>query len=106
MEWTRWSPQVPQVDNTNVDRSLAIMHRTVFTYMRHLAHAGLPAAVTPREALDQLYRRIDAIAGGSKAMLRLIQQKVRMICQSDRARVWGWGERRHGKGPPTRCASA
>ena len=28
---------MPQVDNTNVDRSLAIIHRTVFTYVRYLA---------------------------------------------------------------------
>jgi hypothetical protein len=30
--------QLPQVDNTNVDRSLALLHRTVFTFVRHLAY--------------------------------------------------------------------
>jgi len=72
--------QVPQVDNTNVDRSLAVIHRTVFTYVRHQAlGAGsdkLAAGEPPLTTLNRIYLDIVAAVAGSKAMLRVIRQKV------------------------------
>jgi len=71
---------VPQVDNTNVDRSLAIIHRTVFTYVRHQAlGAGSDKLATdesPLTTLNRIYLDIVAAVAGSKAMLRVIRQKV------------------------------
>ena len=50
---------------------------------RHAAEAagtkaGALDASLPRDALDRLYNRISDMAAGSKAMLRVIRQKVRL----------------------------
>ncbi|ORY94208.1 hypothetical protein BCR43DRAFT_526577 [Syncephalastrum racemosum] len=81
---------IPTVDNTNVDRSLAILHTTVVNVMSRLQSIGASSLVDPATGklfiLHEEYTKVYEATWSSKQMLRRIRQNsVRSRRQPTRA---------------------
>ncbi|KAL3688913.1 hypothetical protein R1sor_015222 [Riccia sorocarpa] len=69
---------VPKVNNTNVDKSIALIHATIFSSLRR-REAGEPlldSATNTVKVVDQEYKQQTAASSlGSKGMFQLIQRR-------------------------------
>jgi hypothetical protein len=74
---------IPKVDNTNIDRSIGLIHRTVINL---LANMPLSANFSP-ETIIMEYAKIDEEVLRSKEVLRIIRSKsLRKRSSSDLSR--------------------
>ncbi|CAD7698931.1 unnamed protein product [Ostreobium quekettii] len=70
---------IPKVDNTNVDRSIAIIHACMFGCVKRMAKGEkmLDAATNTAKAVNAEFSAVkDTMAWRGKAMLELIRQKA------------------------------
>jgi len=72
------SYMIPQIDNTSVDRSLAIIHGTIFNCLRRHVGRGEPYYEASTDKLSVVFQEYEAIQHAfwsSKGMLRVIRRK-------------------------------
>jgi 2-phosphoglycerate kinase len=69
--------RIPHIDNTNVDRTIAFVHSTTFSFLKH-SSKGQPLLDTEKRVLQvPTFRLPTSIPWSGKRMLKRIQKKVR-----------------------------
>eukprot|EP01028_Stygiella_incarcerata_P002813 TRINITY_DN1530_c0_g1_i1.p1 TRINITY_DN1530_c0_g1~~TRINITY_DN1530_c0_g1_i1.p1 ORF type:complete len:612 (-),score=193.65 TRINITY_DN1530_c0_g1_i1:1852-3687(-) len=69
--------RIPHIDNTNVDRTIAFVHSTTFSFLKH-SSKGEPLLDTEKRVLQvPTFRLPTSIPWSGKRMLKRIQKKAR-----------------------------
>ncbi|ORZ04633.1 hypothetical protein BCR42DRAFT_429102 [Absidia repens] len=73
---------IPKINNTNVDRSLAIVHTTVINVLSRMKQTGQTSLLDPSspDLLHQEFTKVYNATWSSKQMLRRIRENVSDVC--------------------------